>query len=168
MKASMRTMRMVLAAAALAVAAFPTLAEPGAFETEGYWIDDEVKGYERYIRIEKDSGYYCVLDGKSGFIFKVVGDSITTPMNGMNHIASFPGSGDLQISGEEKGQAYSTRFHFLAPKDYPEQCVDLEKEYSATVGMEAGEVRTMRKVLRPGREVGRTARNILGRTISGR
>ncbi|MDQ2999731.1 MAG: hypothetical protein M3Y08_00510 [Fibrobacterota bacterium] len=164
----MRTMRTILAAAAIAMAASPTFADSWAFEAEGYWIDNEVQDYERYIRIEKDSGFYCVLDGKSGFFFKVVGDSITTPMNGMNHIAFFPGSGDLQISGEEKGQAYLTRFNFLAPKNYPKQCVDLEKEYSATVGMAAGQVMPMRKSFRSGKAAGWAARNILGRTISGR
>jgi hypothetical protein len=165
MKPEMRTMKTGVVALALSMAASLACAGTGALEAEGYWIDNDVEGYERYIRIEKDSGYYCVLDGKSGFTFKVVGDSITTPMNGMNHIAYFPGSGNLKISGEEKGETYSTLFHPLAPKDYPKECADLEKDYSVPTGITA---RPAPKATRHAGYRGRALRNLLGRTVPGR
>lgn len=165
MKADMRMLKTGMIVFTVSMATSLAFAGTGALEAEGYWIDNEVEGYERYLRIEKDSGYYCILDGKSGFTFKVVGDSITTPMNGMNHIAYFPGSGNLKISGEEKGEPYWTLFHPLAPNKYPKECVDLEKEYSATTGITA---RPSRKPTRPAESRGRAARNLLGRIVSGR
>jgi hypothetical protein len=161
----MQTMKKGLVAFALSMTVSPACAGTGAFDAEGYWIDNDVEGYERYVRIENDSGYYCVLDGKSGFTFKVVGDSITTPMNGMNHILAFPGSGNLKISGEEKGEPYSTLFHPLAPKDYPKECADLEKEFSGTTGIAAGPAP---KPTPHAGYRGRAARNLLGRIVSGR
>jgi hypothetical protein len=41
----------------------------------------------KYVKIQGDSGFYCILDGKSSFRFKIIGDSMTTPMNGMDRIS---------------------------------------------------------------------------------
>jgi hypothetical protein len=79
----------------------------GRFFVDGYWAwKNDPDPYERYIRIENDSGFYCVLDAKSSFRSQVIGDSITTPMNGKNAIFWFPGSGDIMISGEENGKPH--------------------------------------------------------------
>lgn len=59
---------------------------------QGYWswTENPTVFFARYLRIAGDSGYSCSLDGKSGFAFAIVKDSITTPMNGMNAIQWMP------------------------------------------------------------------------------
>jgi hypothetical protein len=97
---------------------------------EGYWketdVDDPV--YQSYLKVEADSGYYCVLDGKSSFRFKIRGDSITTPMNGLDAIV-LTTSTTLRISGEEKGEEYRNDFARMASSGYPKYCVDEEAEW---------------------------------------
>lgn len=95
---------------------------------DGYWKgqDNPEREYPRFLKIEGDKGFQCVLDGKSSFAFRIVGDSITTPMNGMDHIRFFSGLPDVMISGEEKGEAYSTRFVPLGAETYPAVCLEEE------------------------------------------
>lgn len=116
--------RILLLAGSLA-----TLAEAADFEGQGYFR--AMVGPEdvpKYIRIQGDSGFYCILDEKSSFRFKIVGDSMTTPMNGMDRISYSPGSGSLNISGEEKGEPYHTIFAPSSAGQYPGACVDEEAE----------------------------------------
>ncbi|MEO7425866.1 MAG: hypothetical protein ABI036_11815 [Fibrobacteria bacterium] len=124
----------------MAVAIACSFTDTGAFFVDGYWArKNDPDPYERYVRIENDSGFYCVLDDKSSFRFQVIGDSITTPMNGKNAIFWFPGSGDIMISGEEKGEAYNDRFGEIDSSTYYNNC---RAEESASAPVE---------VLRPGK-----------------
>lgn len=97
---------------------------------EGYWKGSEEVDpiYRSYLKIEADSGYKCVLDGKSSFRFKVLGAFITTPMNGLNAIALTTPS-TLRISGEEKGTPYYSDFEKMVAASYPKFCVDEEAEW---------------------------------------
>lgn len=99
---------------------------------DGFWEVREMKDYETYVRIEGDSGFYCVLDDKSSFAFAIVGDSITTPWDRLDGIVWFPGSGDIVISGVEKGEAYSTRFKPASSALYAAKCAEVENEYRVT------------------------------------
>ena len=90
---------------------------------DGYWIGKkDPNQYETYLRIQNGSGFYCVLDDKNSFRFKLIGDSITTPMNGMNAIQYFPLSKDLQISGIEKGVTYTDIYGFTDSITYANKC----------------------------------------------
>lgn len=101
---------------------------------DGFWKgqDNPDREYARFLKIEGDKGFYCVLDGKSSFAFRIVGDSITTPLNGMDHIRFFSGLPDVVISGEEKGEAYSNRFVPLGAETYPAVCVEEEEAEGAS------------------------------------
>lgn len=147
----------VLSALALILGALPAVGAPS-----GYWTDRPGSDgdYEHHIRIAGDTGFYCVSDGKSSFRFRVIGEAITTPMNGMNDLVWYPGSGDIEISGKEKGQSYSTRFRPLAAKDYPARCLD---EEAAQVKAD-GPLSTRRPSARPTGKTGpRAVRDWLGR-----
>jgi hypothetical protein len=106
---------------------------------QGYWAWRENPGAseDRYVRITGDSGFYCFLDDKSSFAFAIAGDSITTPMNGKNAIAWAPGSGDIIITGEEKGEPYSDRFQPFDSTTYWAKCGDQEGNANVT-GLGAG------------------------------
>lgn len=139
------------------LSAFPAAAAPS-----GYWTDrpGSESDYEHHIRIAGDTGFYCVSDGKSSFRFRVIGESITTPMNGLNALVWYPGSGDIEISGKEKGESYSTRYRPLAAKDYPARCLEEE----AAQIKEDGPLALRRPVARvPGKTVPRAIRDWLGR-----
>ena len=101
---------------------------------QGYWAwsNNPEAFFARYLRITADSGYYCSLDGKSGFAFAIVKDSITTPMNGMNAIQWMPNSGDIVITGSEKGVPYSDRFSPFDSVGYWGQCGDQDKATHTT------------------------------------
>ena len=100
----------------------------------GFWKSKENPDseYARFLKIKGDRGFSCTLDGKSSYAFRIIGDSITTPMNGMDHIQFFSGLPDVVISGEEKGEAYSTRFIPLGGETYPAICIEEEDAYSTT------------------------------------
>lgn len=105
-----------------------SLAAGADFIGEGYFKAMAGSGdVQRYIKIEGDSGFYCIMDGKSGFRFKIIGDSMTTPMNGMDRISYAPGSGSLRVSGEEKGEPYFTIFAPSSAGQYPSACVEEEE-----------------------------------------
>lgn len=112
----------------LAALLFLPLLTQAGYVPDGFWAnrDNGTADYKSYLRIKDSSGFYCVMDGKSSFRFKITGDSINTPLNGNDAIHWYPGSGDIQIDGEEKGVPYRDRFQYLAPKDYPKACVDEE------------------------------------------
>lgn len=107
-----------------------TLAQGADFIGQGYFRamvgPNEV---QEYILIQGDSGFYCILDDKSSFRFKILGDSMTTPMNGMDGIGYAPGSGSLRIFGEEKGEPYFTIFAPSSADAYPAACVEEEREW---------------------------------------
>jgi hypothetical protein len=101
----------------------PSAGAAAQFVIHGYWMRYLPESdYEGYLRITADSGFYCVLDGKSSFAFAIRKDSITTPLNGMNAIAWMPGSGDIVITGSEKGQPYSNRFKESDSATYWSKC----------------------------------------------
>ncbi len=114
-------------------------ASANRFIVEGYWKWSENPGAEfpRYLRITGDSGYSCFLDGKSGFAFAIAKDSMTTPMNGKNAVVWMPGSGDIVITGMEKGVPYTERFHPGDSADYWAHCRDQDKP-PATTGLRNG------------------------------
>ncbi|MEO6097870.1 MAG: hypothetical protein ABIW76_20310 [Fibrobacteria bacterium] len=103
---------------------------------DGFWKDGDnpEREYAHFLKIEGDKGFYCVLDDKSSFAFRIIGDSITTPMNGKDHIQFFSGRPDVVISGEEKGEAYSNVFVPLGGTPYPTVCVE-EEAAEATTGI---------------------------------
>lgn len=104
-----------------------TLAQGADFIGQGYFrAMGGPTDVPEYIKIQGDSGYYCILDDKSSFRFKIRGDSMTTPMNGMDGISYAPGSGSLRISGEEKGDPYTTIFAPSWADEYPAACVEEE------------------------------------------
>jgi hypothetical protein len=109
---------------ALMVAALPVLPATGGYIPDGYWVDRANKGdlYDGYLRIKDSSGFYCVLDGKSSHRFTLLDGR----MDGYDTVRYFPGSGDVQIDGEEKGVKYTNRFRSIGVKDYPKYCVDRE------------------------------------------
>ncbi len=112
---------------------YATKASPNAYFVNGYWkIKSDQNSYEKLIRIKNDSGFYCILDNKSSFRFKVIGDSKTTPMNGKDLISWWPGSGDIGISGEEKGVPYHYRFSLIDSATYTSFCKEEESRFSAT------------------------------------
>lgn len=120
----MNKLRMLLAWCGLT-----TLALGADFVGQGYFkamasADPTLK----YVKIQGDSGFYCILDDKSSFRFKIIGDSITTPLNGMDRITYAFGSGSLRISGEEKGEPYSTTFAPSSASQYPTACVEEEEK----------------------------------------
>jgi hypothetical protein len=121
--------------AAVLSAAFCLLAAQAAsaqsMARDGFWKgkDNPDSEYARFLKIEGDRGFLCTLDGKSSFAFRIIGDSITTPMNGMDHIRFFSGLPDVVISGEEKGEAYSDRFIPLEGETYPAICIEEENAY---------------------------------------
>ncbi len=106
---------------------------------DGFWKgeDNPDSEYARFLKIKGDRGFLCTLDGKSSFAFRIIGDSITTPMNGMDHIQFFSGLPDVVISGEEKGEAYSDRFVPLVGETYPAICIEEEDAYP-TAGIARG------------------------------
>jgi hypothetical protein len=95
---------------------------------DGYFADRKngEREYDSYLRLQDSAGFRCVLDGKSSYRFKIIGDSITTPLNGMDRFTWYPGSGDVEISGEEKGVAYADRFGMVEAAEYPVQCIEEE------------------------------------------
>jgi hypothetical protein len=99
-----------------------------------FWQDKENPDaeYARFLKINGDRGFSCTLDGKSSYAFRIIGDSITTPMNGMDHIQFFSGLPDVVISGEEKGEPYSTRYIPLEGGTYPAVCLEEEAAYPTT------------------------------------
>jgi hypothetical protein len=121
----------------------------------------------KYVKIQGDSGFYCILDGKSSFRFKIIGDSMTTPMNGMDRISYSPGSGSLEMSGEEKGEPYFTIFAPRSASQYPAACVEEEEELygQGTTGLlrsapVKGIAGTERRIDVLGRKLGATARSV--------
>lgn len=112
--------------ASLALVSAPALpARAGTpFIVSGYWkwTQNAAGDPERHVRVSGDSGFYCVLDGKSSFAFDIGPDSLTTPMNGKNGVAWMPGSGDLIISGSEKGEPYQDRFTHSDSATYWNKC----------------------------------------------
>jgi hypothetical protein len=131
-----RTSLGLLAAASLCILASARFAQAreGSYIAQGYWAwtENPTAEYSRYIRITGDSGYYCFLDGKSSFAFAIVNDSITTPMNGKNAIIWAPGSGDIIITGSEKGEPYTERFAVVDPAAYRGHCGDQDRTAGAT------------------------------------
>jgi hypothetical protein len=112
----------------------PAHAIESRYIAQGYWAwtENSTSFYARYLRITGDSGYYCSLDGKSGFAFAIVKDSITTPMNGMNAIQWMPNSGAVVITGSEKGVPYYDRFEPFDSTTYWGQCSDQDKAAHTT------------------------------------
>jgi hypothetical protein len=109
-------------------------AKESRYIAQGYWASTENPDafFARYLRITGDSGYSCHLDGKSGFAFAIVKDSITTPMNGMNAIQWMPNSGDIVITGSEKGVPYSDRFEPFDSAAYWGECAGQDKALHPT------------------------------------
>ena len=100
-----------------------SLANPSGSIPDGYWRDASLDSeQERFIRIRDGKGFKCILDWKSSFRFTIIGDSMTTPMNGMDAIRWMPGSGDLVIMGEEKGEPYSERYTDVDSVIYAHKC----------------------------------------------
>jgi hypothetical protein len=92
-------------------------------EFDGYWeLQKTGDAYERFIRIQDGKGFNCVLDGKSSFPFEIIGDSMTTPLNGRDKLTWMPSSGDLVIQGEEKGTPYLNRFSVSDSSKYWSKC----------------------------------------------
>jgi hypothetical protein len=112
----------------------------------------------KYVKIQGDSGFYCILDDKSSFRFKIIGDSMTTPMNGKDLITYAPGSGSLRISGEEKGEPYSTIFAPRSASQYPAACVEEEKELYGPGTSGLRRINPGKGIAGPGREL-----DLLGR-----
>lgn len=133
--------RRSLLAASIGILASAHSARAGAagFIVQGYWKWSENPGAEfaRYLRITGDSGYSCFLDGKSGFAFAIAKDSMTTPMNGKNGVVWMPGSGDIVITGMEKGVPYTERYHPGDSADYWAHCRDQDKP-PGTTGLRDG------------------------------
>lgn len=123
----------------LQATAFFVQARESDYIAQGYWAWRENPGTtdDRFMRITGDSGFYCFLDEKSSFAFAIANDSITTPMNGKNAIAWAPGSGDIIITGNEKGESYSERFQPFDSTTYWAKCADQERNVNAT-GIHAG------------------------------
>ena len=122
-----------------------------SFPMAGQELDVDDPVYASYLKVEADSGYYCVMDGKSSFRFKIVGDSITTPMNGKDAFV-LSSSGRLRIFGEEKGEPYQSIFARMDPGDYPKACVDEEAAWygpTAIRGGTSGSERPERPAARP-------------------
>lgn len=118
-------------APAIAFCAFLISASLEAFSQavyipKGYWKLQQAKDHEEYVRIQGNSGFLCVLDDKSSFRFTIVGDSITTPWDRKDAIVWAPGSGDITISGEEKGEPYSTRYRMTDSATYYAKCREEE------------------------------------------
>lgn len=132
-----------------------------AYIPDGYWTLRTPGEYEEFIRIEGGGGFNCILDDKSSFRFTVIGDSITTPMNGKDAIVWFPGSGDIQISGEEKGEPYSTRYKLSDSATYAAKCRD--EEARIPVSLAGRTSRPNPATIRP-----ESARNVLGRQVKPR
>jgi hypothetical protein len=89
----------------------------------------------KYLKIRGDSGFYCILDDKSSFRFEIIGDSMTTPMNGKDRNTYAPGSGNVQIMGEEKGEPYFTVFAPRPEGQYPAACVQEEAKLYGPVSL---------------------------------
>lgn len=134
-----------------------TLAETPAWNLEGYWAHrNNPDPYESYVRLQGDRGFLCVLDQKSSFRFQVIGDSITTPMNGMDALTWYPGSGDVEISGIEKGEPYRDRFEPIDSVTYFAKC---RAEESLIPMTQIKQVKRSRTKMFPGR----FWRDLLGR-----
>lgn len=102
---------------------FQSFAADQALDLKGYWADrNNPDPYESFVHLQGDRGFKCVLDQKSSFRFQVIGDSITTPMNGKNALTWYPSSGDIEISGMEKGVAYRDRFETIDSATYFAKC----------------------------------------------
>ena len=123
--------RMLLTIGSLAI-----LAAGADFMGQGYFQSLSGTGADpKYLKIQGDSGFYCILDDKSSFRFRIIGDSMTTPMNGKNRIAYAPGSGSVQITGEEKGEPYFTVFAPRSAGQYPAACVQEEAKLYGPVSL---------------------------------
>lgn len=135
---------------------------------DGFWKgeDNPDSEYAHFLKIKGDRGFLCTLDGKSSFAFRIIGDSITTPMNGMDHIQFFSGLPDVVISGEEKGEAYSNRFIPLEGETYPAICEEEEDAYP-TAGIARGNGRKAAPMPRVFGGLFRGGpRNVLGRVTA--
>ena len=124
----------IIALSAAILAGAPRARAGTQFMVKGYWkwTENPAGDYERHIRISGDSGFYCVLDGKSSFAFDIGPDSLTTPMNGKNAVVWMPNSGDLVISGAEKGVPYTDRFSHSDSLAYWNKCRDEERAWKTT------------------------------------
>jgi hypothetical protein len=138
--------------------------ERGGMDFQGYWkgTDQEI-GYEKFLRIDGNRGFYCVMDGKSSFAFEMKDGSITTPFNGRDKIERTVDADHLRISGEEKGEPYFVDFEKMSPAEYPDGC---REEETVKAGTTTGMLRalTPRKGFHPGRK----QVDILGRTVVSR
>lgn len=101
-------------------------AAPGPFE--GYWRRVGDADYASYLKVVADSGYRCVMDGKSSHRFRIQGDSITTPMNGKDAIVLLS-PGNLRISGTEKGEDYHSDYARMEASAYPDACDEEEARW---------------------------------------
>lgn len=132
---------------------------------DGYWTVRDTKDYEEYVRIKGDSGFLCVLDNKSSTAFEIIGDSITTPWGRLDGIDWYPSSGDLVISGIEKGEAYSTRYQTSDSTTYANKCAEVESEFSVTAVKPRQERRA--NSMRSLAPLQRNKRDVLGRETVG-
>jgi hypothetical protein len=158
---------LLLASATLSV---PAAAGP----YQGYWrkLDVEDPTYAGYLKVVADSGYYCIMDGKSSFRFKLKGDFITTPMNGLNAITLLSAS-VLRISGEEKGEPYHSDWKKMEASEYPKACLEEEQAWYGPTALRAGPAEAAGPSFRrpaanrPSFERGGALLDILGRAVPG-
>jgi hypothetical protein len=88
---------------------------------------------------------------------------MTTALNGMDHIAYFFGSGDIQIDGEEKGVPYVVRYKMMDAKSYPASCIEEEaKERGLSVALRLPRSESALAAMRVSWPGG-VARDVLGR-----
>jgi hypothetical protein len=158
--------RWVYAALLLFAVGFARQGHAGPFQ--GFWSGLDDGDYEVFLRVDGDGGYYCVMDNKSSFQFKVIGDSITTPMNGMDKIRVTTDS-ILTISGVEKGIAYASHFGRIAANKYPEACNVEERAWYGTADLArpvTDKVRSARSASTPFRILWNQGRSdLLGRDL---
>lgn len=95
---------------------------------EGFWKEKNVEdpSDQVYLKIRDGEGYFCSLDEKSSFNFRIKNGFVTSPMNGRNPISKIS-KDSLLISGEEKGDEYSTLFSKIDVKEYPASCMTKEQ-----------------------------------------
>jgi hypothetical protein len=102
-----------------------------AYPFDGYWEQfpgGDPGDYDRYLKIENDSGYYCISDGKSSHRFDVVGTKFIGIGLSSDHTIEAMSRNTLRITGEEKGWTHTTDFYRVAASKYPQYCVDEEIE----------------------------------------
>ena len=102
-------------------------ASPSDQKINGFWSwekNGETGYLQKYLRIKNNIGFYCILDHKSSFKFKIIGDSIynfTNNIGGVNYSDNL-----LIISSKISETVFYDKFKNISESNYLNKCEDAD------------------------------------------